>query len=457
MSYLNSMDIDDFVNSTNPALITFNHTDNLGSDPSTTGVYLTNPQSHPLTVLALVRRYTSQSPVPGWCTTWKGVWPKPYLSTAWDDAVVRLNFSRASLIHGDLGCNQKHKFKYEVYHRYLQEGDKEEDLDKNFAYAIKTFTDIDDIRRLGSLVESLGENVDRLVFASYPPIGSLYAVVVHYQDSNSSGTALYGVGHSYGCDLDPDTGVCPDTSHVVTKIFCGLAVFVGLIMAFAGHRFFITSQFLFGFYAGSLIGFILLNVGHFDLGFPLLFSLTGGCGLLGAALTTGLWLVLGIPVLSIFLPTLEVGVLAASILMFTPPLNVTSLTADLYYWLVFLCIVLALPGVLLAFTQKASILSCIVIGTFTTVLPIDFFLGTNLRFILVNVVRRATAPEFREAVILPPLQTSDLALLASWLGLALAALVTQLLLERKKAPFPPSPFHLLRWRREIDMMVSGRP
>ena len=44
---------------------------------------------------------------------------------------------------------------------------------------------------------------------------------------------------------------------------------------------------------------------------------------------------------------------------------------------------------------------------------------------------------------------ADLALLACWLGLALAALVTQLLIERKKAPFPPSPFHLLRWRRDL--------
>ena len=48
---------------------------------------------------------------------------------------------------------------------------------------------------------------------------------------------------------------------------------------------------------------------------------------------------------------------------------------------------------------------------------------------------------------------ADLALLACWLGLALAALVTQLLIERKKAPFPPSPFHLFRWRREVDLVI----
>ena len=66
----------------------------------------------------------------------------------------------------------------------------------------------------------------------------------------------------------------------------------------------------------------------------------------------------------------QIGVLAASILMFTPSMNVASLVDDLYYWLVFLCIVLAIPGILLAFTQKASIMSCVFIGTYTTILPI---------------------------------------------------------------------------------------
>ena len=110
--------------------------------------------------------------------------------------------------------------------------------------------------------------------------------------------------------------------------------------------------------------------------------------------------------------------------MFTPSMNVASLVDDLYYWLVFLCIVLAIPGILLAFTQKASIMSCVFIGTYTTILPIgaesfdlpshcsiiclpDFFLGTNLRYISINVLRRATKKGFSEALILPPLQVPN--------------------------------------------------
>ena len=142
-----------------------------------------------------------------------------------------------------------------------------------------------------------------------------------------------------------------------------------------------------------------------------------------AAAVTTLWVIFGIPVLTVFIPTLEVGIILASIVLYLPATNTISLTIDLHYWLVFLCIVLAVPGILLAFTQKASILCCVFIGTYTTILPIgaltclslhlsiiktwistDFFLGTNLRYISINVLRRATEKGFSEALILPPLQ-----------------------------------------------------
>jgi len=450
------------VKSTNPALVHFikfsasfpyrDRSPNITGLPS---VFITNPNTFNVTVLAQARSYTETDPVPGGCLVkpnFASWWPKSTLSIHWDTSVIKLNFTKATLPQEPWRCNERDKFEYEIYHMYLQEGTDPEELDKDFVESLGVFTDIEDIRKYGTQVEGLGwpKSRTKVVFASYPPTGSLYAVVVRYHNGNITGRALYGVSHTYSCDMDPHTGLCTDYTHIVTNIICGLAVFVGLLMAFAGHRFFITSQFIFGFYAGSFVGFILLNIGS-SWSYYVNFSLTAVCGLVGAALATVLWLLLAVPVISVFLPTLEIGVLVASILMFTPSMNVASLVDDLYYWLVFLCIVLAIPGILLAFTQKASIMACVFIGTYTTILPIDFFLGTNLRYISINVLRRATEKGFSEALILPPLQVADLALLACWLGLALAALVTQLLIERKKAPFPPSPFHLFRWRREVDL------
>ena len=204
-------------------------------------VFITNPNAFNVTVLAQARSYTETDPVPGGClvtpteTSW---WPKSTLNIHWDSSVIKLNFTKATLPQEPWRCNERDKFEYEIYHMYLQEGTDPEELDKDFVESLGVFTDIEDIRKYGTQVEGLGwpKSRTKVVFASYPPTGSLYAVVVRYHNGNITGRALYGVSHTYGCDMDPQTGLCTDYTHIVTNIICGLAVFVGLLMAFAGHR-----------------------------------------------------------------------------------------------------------------------------------------------------------------------------------------------------------------------------
>eukprot|EP00092_Neocalanus_flemingeri_P015805 GFUD01017109.1.p1 GENE.GFUD01017109.1~~GFUD01017109.1.p1 ORF type:complete len:631 (+),score=178.18 GFUD01017109.1:60-1952(+) len=436
-----------YVNSTSPALIYMNDMAMGIRDP---GVYIINPHPYQVVVLAMVKAYTATDPVPGYCMTVNskgGVWPKPFLILDWNSALIRLNFSRASHLGTSLECNDLHSVQYKVYQRYLsRDGWGEGTRDQQFHEALKTFSEIEDIEKWGQSVTSLGAHVDRLVFASYSPTGSLYAVIA----VQGNGSSVYALGHTYGCDVDPLTGVCPDTAHTVTKVVCAINIFTGLLMAFAGHRFFMASQFLFGFYTGSVVGYILLSI-TFSPDFVEIFSLTTLCGLTMAILVSGLWFFLGIPVLSVLLPTLEVGVMVASCILFLPQMNIPSLTTDLYYWLVFLCLILAMPVILLAFTQKASILSCVIVGSTSLTLPIDYFLGTGLRFIFINVVRRATHPRFYLALIQPSLQMEDLMVVACWLAVSAAALLTQLLVERRRPPFPPAPFQQWRWRREVNM------
>ena len=59
---------------------------------------------------------------------------------------------------------------------------------------------------------------------------------------------------------------------------------------------------------------------------------------------------------------------------------------------------------LLSFTQSASIASCAIVGSFAIVTPIDHYIGSSLKYILVNVVRRATVQDFNYAVIYYPFQ-----------------------------------------------------
>jgi len=45
------------------------------------------------------------------------------------------------------------------------------------------------------------------------------------------------------------------------------------------------------------------------------------------------------------------------------------------------------------------------VGTAQVMLPVDYYAGTHLRFIFLNVVRRATQPTFSQALLEPPLDT----------------------------------------------------
>merc|ERR1719391_1868372 len=98
-------------------------------------------------------------------------------------------------------------------------------------------------------------------------------------------------------------------------------------------------------------------------------------------------------------------------MMFLPLCDIRSFSSESTYWLVFLCLTLSPTILLIAFTQKASIISSVVIGTFTTVLAVDHYTGSNLRYLLNNVVNRATVADFGKAYSCPPFQKTDLFLI----------------------------------------------
>jgi len=403
-------------------------------------VYLKNTEEVTFQVMVLVRGYTAFDPIPGACSEDFNHNHKrrPNIRVNWDSHVVNVSFSHAKHNHN---CDDPKHFTYQVYQRFLPERNLG---DASFFTAMKGFLDVHQIKKNGVAVASRSKKVNELVFSAYPATGSLYAVVVEF----GNGSAVYVTGHTYACNLDTTQELnCEVLFFTVTKILCAVALFLGIFLGFAGHRFFKCSQFIFGLYTGSFVGYILLSV-YLDLDWVYTWSLTATCGLAMAGLMSAMWFFLGIPVLSVFLPLLILGALAASCVMFIPVTDVAAFNSPSTYWLVYSCIVLAGPILLLAFTQKASILACVIIGVYTFIIPIDHYIGSSLRYILVNVLRRATVPYFHEAILAPPIQTPDLVLMVCWLGATAVCLIVQLVVERRKAPFPPAPYQQWRWARE---------
>ena len=164
------------------------------------------------------------------------------------------------------------------------------------------------------------------------------------------------------------------------------------------------------------------------------------------------------------------------------------LTHDFNFWSAFFCSWLVLPVIFITFTRlvserfsftfsmqvtwtfaQANIISCAVLGSYAVIIPIDHYIGSSLKYIIVNIVRRATIRGFGRTVLDPPYQDNgkawawkvfylvmywlffvvfchiiDLILTIAWVGLSVSGIVFQYVRERKRPPFSP-PADM--WRR----------
>lgn len=75
------------------------------------------------------------------------------------------------------------------------------------------------------------------------------------------------------------------------------------------------------------------------------------------------------------------------------------------FWLAFLCGVLVVVLLVGPMTSRVNLLACAVVGSYAAVVPIDHYIGANLKYIFINIMRRATVPDFNQAIIDPPFQT----------------------------------------------------
>lgn len=78
--------------------------------------------------------------------------------------------------------------------------------------------------------------------------------------------------------------------------------------------------------------------------------------------------------------------------------------SDVNFWLIYVGVTLLVPLVLAVLPFRSNIVCCAILGSYSIILPIDYYVGSNLKYIVVNTVRRATVDGFNVAVIRPPYQ-----------------------------------------------------
>lgn len=389
--------------------------------------YLENNNTFNATVLMTVIAYGRNAPIPGGCNMEFSVETAPYLQVKHTAAVVTVEFQPAA----PYGTCNLPILSYEVYHMYMPEKD----------YSIETYFDslkkmmtADRIKENGRKVAAslIGPEMRR-VFSAYRGTGSVFGVIARIGPTSYS---VYIPAQSYACSTIHYTDNCQVLTSAFSKAVCAVLIFIGLFLCIFGHTIFKAEMFLLSFLTGGLITYVVITLqqtysGSFTIFLSCIFGIGSGMAWLF------IWSCFGIPVLSVLIATFSLGFLIASIIFYTDLGDYPLLESDLNYWLTFACCVLVLTLCLVNTMHKANVLACAVIGSYTVIIPVDYYNGSNLRYIIINSIRRATVTGFETATIDPPFQSMDAVLTFVWVVLAIHGYILQINQLRHKPPFPP--------------------
>lgn len=279
---------------------------------------------------------------------------------------------------------------------------------------------------------------NRRMVSIYPGTPAIYLAVA--RDYHTKGYSIYVPSYSNACA--PWAETCDLLDDGLSQFLCASLLFVGIFICYFGHRFFKTEMFIMGLVAGVTVAYILISLMTTldqTLRHEAIMAGSVISGIFFGAIWLLFWWFYPIPMMSVLLPTLNLGFLGAAILYHSAFDYFQSSHIDNNFWAIFVLIVLATAVILMPITFHANILCCGVLGAYSAVYPIDYYLGSNLKYIIINTIRRATIPGFKRALLVPSFQMRESLILALWILIAVTGMGYQYYTSRGRPPFPPPP------------------
>ena len=272
-----------------PGLIFFRSDLGNGTKPF---AFLSNLVDENVTALVVIRNYTAKYPVPGLSNENDKV-AQNMLDLSFDSNTLHLEFAPAKVLN--IRNNQSPVLTYSIYQLYFSERDFDE---ARYLSTLSTsMLQLEDIKANGRLVDTnfvfQTNNKSRLIYSAYPGTATVLSVVVTttYPSVNGSKneafSSIYATTSTYACQMDsPGSPLnCKTMWSTISKVICGLSVFIGGFVAFFGHRYFQSQQFFFGAYAAGLCSFVVIclmankvDISHVEqLGLSFAISIIGTC------------------------------------------------------------------------------------------------------------------------------------------------------------------------------------
>ncbi|XP_076295481.1 transmembrane 7 superfamily member 3 isoform X2 [Lasioglossum baleicum] len=362
-----------------------------------TQLYLKNRNNRELQGIAVAIFYDHKAPVPGGCNMEFDHAIAPYTKVQLQDTIVTVDSQPASVPFSEHPNCDKNPVEHEMYQMYLSERDFSPESYFQGIISMLTVSDIMDngyqvsYRKLTSPM--------RRIYSRYTGIGSVYATVATYGNKS----AAYVPTFSYACSPAQDPDSCEVLTDSFPKFVCALCFFVGLIGLLSGHLVYAIDQFVGFLFVGTMIGHMITG----SIGYG---SLIG----FGAAAVF-----CRIPYSS----SVNVGWFFACLIFFLSPETISILHSNWVFLLSFIVTVI-LISIVVALTGPiiCALITGIIYSSFMIVLPLDYWFGSSLKYILINPTRRATDAQFCDAIILQPTQGKDIFLICLWVILALIRL-----------------------------------
>ncbi|CAK9825197.1 Transmembrane 7 superfamily member 3, partial [Anthophora retusa] len=420
-------------------------------------LYVRNDNVKSVEALLVAVAYNDKEPVPGGCNMEFNTEIAPYTKVYMQDVMVFVDVQPASVPFKDTKppiCKND-PVELEIYWMSLTEQDFSVD---SYFVGISNMLTVESIMENGQKIEPRNATSwMRRVFSAYTGIGTFYVAVATYKDHS----AAYVPAFTYACSpiIDPESCELLPTSFA--KFISACCFILGLLSILFGHaciKFNMTLPVLF---TGTVFGYGLTD----DIGLGLL---------IGIAVVV-VWLICNVstPIIGNCLFALTLGLLFTSIISLhvsstfffrktmtrEAPVNVSGNKAicsrkdqpgregglmlyvyrlrnilyfdsfadsftlvqdDVVYWIAFAFITVCLSLVISLCSFVAHIYVCSIFSSLMVVLPLDYWIGSTLKYIVINVLRRATVKGFDMAIVqLPPLQAKDIIVIVLWVFLAI--------------------------------------
>lgn len=416
--------------------------------------YMKSSSSVATNVIMVVSPYAKGDPLPGGCNMEFPLENDPniHLLPGRHQSLVEFQYANVGLGTGTFDARlcetstAEKLLEYDIYLHFLDENDHSE---KHFLDTIETLLTVRDVKEHMTKMKTITylHGKSREAFAAFPRQGAIYGVVV--RQSNTSTSSLYVPVSTY---TDQETQV--DVTVMILLTVLGV---VGLLICFAGHSFFKTAMFVFGYLSVSLISFILVAMLS-NLDFSSCLRLSICAGVLGGILWLLYWVFVGFAIVSVLLAGFDMGYVISSVAFNLTPLGNLKLFEHNYdYGIIFACGVLVMTALFLYKPRLLHILSCAVVGSLLCVLMLDVYAGGSVRYVLAVSVWKATVPDYSNVLTALPFQKTDIALYSVWVALALGGIITQLWRERGQAEFPACPWRLYKQRRTQQPCLQVTP